>query len=172
MAPVQAMNVTMKNSWRQLLRVLLSIATSQFVPINLKMTGITDKVYEAAKKIASTFNTSLAKTSLSDTFVDGSCSVQSYSFTVSPYLHADTQDDEMFVRDLDRRLCVTYYTPKFLRKRGVRMKKPYEDCVPYLSHQDVRMATQRMEKKMSPRKERDHPYNEEDDGLHCFSAYV
>ncbi|EFQ27070.1 uncharacterized protein GLRG_02241 [Colletotrichum graminicola M1.001] len=185
MAPVQAMNVTIKNSWQQLSRVILSIATSQLVPIDLKMTGITDKgseerhknpsrqqFYEAAKKTASTFNTSLAKTSLSDTFVDGSCDVESYSLTVSPHLHADTQDDEMFVQDLDRRLHVAYYTPKFLRKKGIRMEKLYEDCVPYLSHKDVRMATQRIEKRMAPRNEREQPYNEKEEGLHCFSAYV
>ncbi|WDK16353.1 hypothetical protein CGRA01v4_07636 [Colletotrichum graminicola] len=186
MAPVQAMNVTIKNSWQQLSRVILSIATSQLVPIDLKMTGITDKgseerhknpsrqqFYEAAKKTASTFNTSLAKTSLvsrSNQVGNPPCDVASTSPTPSWMAH--TQDDEMFVQDLDRRLHVAYYTPKFLRKKGIRMEKLYEDCVPYLSHKDVRMATQRIEKRMAPRNEREQPYNEKEEGLHCFSAYV
>lgn len=63
------MEVNTDNFWRQLPRILLSIAKSQFVAIDLEMTGITDKnseerlgnptkqqIYESAKNIASTFN--------------------------------------------------------------------------------------------------------------------
>ncbi|KAK2064140.1 hypothetical protein LY76DRAFT_622738 [Colletotrichum caudatum] len=148
--------------------VLLSIANSQFVAIDLEMMGITDKVsverhenpgrqqvYEAAKKIASTFNVFDLGITCIMPQPDGSYDVESYSFPVSPYLHADTYDDEMFVWEVDRRLCVAYDTLGFLRKEG-----------------DVRMATQRIEKKMKPRKEREHPYNKSDEGLLFLSAYA
>lgn len=59
----------MENFWRQLPRILLSIANSQFVAIDFEMTGISDKsskekrgrptkhqIYETGKRIASTFN--------------------------------------------------------------------------------------------------------------------
>ncbi|KAK2003679.1 hypothetical protein LX36DRAFT_706938 [Colletotrichum falcatum] len=135
------MEITMENFWRQLPRVLLSIATSQFVAIDLEMTGIADKdlegnetpnrlqIYERAKKIASTFNV------------------------------------------FDLGITCIMAQPVF-EKGGVRLEKIYEDCVPYLSRRDVRKATQRMEKRMKPWKEREHPYNEDDEGLKLFSAYV
>ncbi|KAK2045642.1 hypothetical protein LZ31DRAFT_630495 [Colletotrichum somersetense] len=175
----------MVNFWQKLPRVLLSITNSQFVAIILEMTGITDKVsvercenpnrqqvYEAAKKIASTFNVFDLGITCIMPQPDGSYDFEFYSFPVSPYLHADARDEEMFVRDVDRRLCVAYDTLNFLRKKGVRMERIYENCVPYLNRKDVRMDTQRMEKRMEPRKEREHPYNESDKGLLFFSAYV
>ncbi|KAK2031804.1 ribonuclease CAF1 [Colletotrichum zoysiae] len=179
------MEVTTENFWQKLPRVLLSIANSQFVAIDLEMTGIADKasvekceypdrqqVYKDAKMIASTFNVFDLGITCIIAQPDGSYEVESYSFPVSPYLQADTRDDEMFVRDVDRRLCVAYDTLRFLRKEGVQMEKMYQDCVPYLSRKDVRMATERMEKRMEPRKEKEHPYSESDEGLLFFSTYV
>ncbi|KAK2013008.1 ribonuclease CAF1 [Colletotrichum eremochloae] len=179
------MDVTMENFWRQLPRIMLSIATSQFVAIDLEMTGIADKgserhenpdvhqIYETAKKIASTFNVFDLGITCIMVQSDGSYDVESYSFAVSPYLHADTRDDETFIQDVDRRLCIAYDTLKFLRKESVRIEKIYEDCVPYLSREDVRKATQRMEKRMERLNDLEqHPYDEDDEGLSFFSVYV
>ncbi|KAK1971578.1 hypothetical protein LY78DRAFT_699274 [Colletotrichum sublineola] len=164
---------------------MLSIATSQFVAIDLEMTGIADRgserhenpdvhqIYETAKKIASTFNVFDLGITCIMVQSDGSYDVESYSFAVSPYLHADTRDDETFIQDVDRRLCIAYDTLKFLRKESVRIEKIYEDCVPYLSRKDVRKATQRMEKRMERLNDLEqHPYDEDDEGLSFFSVYV
>ncbi|KAK1981637.1 ribonuclease H-like domain-containing protein [Colletotrichum cereale] len=179
------MDVNMENFGRQLPQLLMSIATSQFVTIDLEMTGITDRnleerhgdhgrqqTYEAAKAIASNFNVFDLGITCIMAQPDGSYEVESYSFTVSPYLHSNTRDDETFFQDVDRRLCIAYNTLKFLRKEGVRMGKMYEDCVSYLSLKDVRKASQRMEKRMEPRGDREHPYNEDDEGLSLFSVHV
>ncbi|TKW53453.1 Poly(A)-specific ribonuclease PARN, partial [Colletotrichum tanaceti] len=180
------MEVNTENFWRQLPRILLSIAKSQFVAIDLEMTGITDKknskerletptkqeIYESARNIASTFNVFELGITCIISKPDGSYMTESFSFTVSPYLHADTRDDETFVQDVDRRLSVSYNTLKFLRKEGIRMEKIYDDCVPYLSRKDVRKATERMEKKMKPWNAKEHPYDEDEEGLWFFSEYV
>lgn len=52
------------------------------------------------------------------------------------------------------------------------MEKIYDNCVPYLSRKDVLKATERMERQMEPWTVADHPYNEDDEGLCFFSAYV
>ncbi|TQN73348.1 Poly(A)-specific ribonuclease PARN [Colletotrichum shisoi] len=178
------MEVTTENFWRQLPRILLSIANSQFVAIDLEMTGIADKnseerlgnptkqqIYEIARKIASTFNVFELGITCIISKPDGAYTTESFSFTVSPYLHADTRNDETFVKDVDRRLSVSYNTLKFLRKERIRMEKIYDDCVPYLSRKDVRKATERMEKRMKPWSTKEHPYDEDQEGLCFFSEY-
>lgn len=52
------------------------------------------------------------------------------------------------------------------------MEKIYDDCVPYLSRKDVRKATERMEKRMKPWNTKEHPYDEDEEGLSFFSEYV
>ncbi|KXH34523.1 hypothetical protein CSIM01_00434 [Colletotrichum simmondsii] len=179
------MEVSSGNFWRQLPKILLSIAKSDFVAIDLEMTGITDKssadrsenltsqqIYESAKKIASKFNVFEMGMTCIESQSDGSYKTKTYSFTVSPYLHTETRADETFVKGLDRSLSVSYNTLKFLRSEGIRLEKIYEDCVPYLSRQEARLATRQMERRQEPWDARDHGYNEYDEGLTRFSVYV
>ncbi|UQC78621.1 uncharacterized protein CLUP02_04098 [Colletotrichum lupini] len=179
------MEVSSENFWRQLPNILLSIAKSDFVAIDLEMTGITDKssadhsgnptnqqIYESAKKIASKFNVFEMGMTCIQSQSDGSYKTETYSFTVSPYLHTETRADEKFVKGLDRRLSVSYNTLKFLRSEGIRLEKVYEDCVPYLSREEARLAVRQMQRRQDPWDAKDHGYNEDDEGLTTFSIYA
>ncbi|KAK1633637.1 ribonuclease H-like domain-containing protein [Colletotrichum phormii] len=178
------MEVSSENFWRQLPKILLSIAKSNFVAIDLEMTGITDKssenrpenptnqqIYESAKKIASKFNVfEMGITCIQHQSGDH-YKTETYSFTVSPYLHTQTRADEKFVKELDRNLSVSYNTLKFLQSEGIRLEKIYDDCVPYLSRKDARLATRQMKRRQEPWDVRDHGYNEHDEGLTTFCVY-
>ncbi|KAK1510439.1 uncharacterized protein CCOS01_15270 [Colletotrichum costaricense] len=179
------MEVSSENFWRQLPNILLSIAKSDFVAIDLEMTGITDKssadhsenptnqqIYESAKKIASKFNVFEMGMTCIQSQSDGSYKTETYSFTVSPYLHTETRADEKFVKGLDRSLSVSYNTLKFLRSEGIRLEKVYEDCVPYLSREEARLAVRQMQRRQDPWDAKDHGYNEDDEGLTTFSIYA
>ncbi|KAF4783741.1 hypothetical protein HER10_EVM0013300 [Colletotrichum scovillei] len=179
------MEVSSENFWRQLPKILLSIAKSRYVAIDVEMTGIMDKgsenrydnstnqqTYESAKNIASKFNVFELGITCVDKLSDGTYKTETYSFTVSPYLHTETRADETFVKGLDRSLSVSYNTLKFLRSEGIRLEKIYGNCVPYLSRQEARLATRQMERRQEPWDARDHGYNEEDEGLDTFSIYV
>ncbi|KAJ0327741.1 hypothetical protein COL5a_005714 [Colletotrichum fioriniae] len=179
------MEVSSENFWRQLPKILLSIAKSRYVAIDVEMTGIMDKgsenrhdnptnqqTYESAKNIASKFNVFELGITCVEKSSDGTYKTETYSFTVSPYLHTETRADETFVKGLDRSLSVSYNTLKFLRSEGIRLEKTYEDCVPYLSREEAHLATQQMERRQEPWEARDHGYNEHDEGLTTFSIYV
>ncbi|KXH55849.1 hypothetical protein CNYM01_09564 [Colletotrichum nymphaeae SA-01] len=179
------MEVSSENFWRQLPKILLSIAKSRYVAIDVEMTGIMDKgsenrydnptnqqTYESAKNIASKFNVFELGITCVDKLSDGTYKTETYSFTVSPYLRTETRADETFIKGLDRSLSVSYNTLKFLRSEGIRLEKIYEDCVPYLSRQEARLATRQMERRQEPWDAKDHGYNEHDEGLTTFSIYV
>ncbi|KAK1726989.1 ribonuclease H-like domain-containing protein [Colletotrichum acutatum] len=180
------MEVSSENFWRQLPKILLSIAKSRYIAIDVEMTGIMDKgsenrhdnltnqqTYESAKNIASKFNVfELGITCVEKLSADGTYKTETYSFTVSPYLHTETRADETFVKGLDRSLSVSYNTLKFLRSEGIRLEKIFEDCVPYLSREEARLATRQMERRQEPWDARDHGYNEHDECLTTFSIYA
>ncbi|KAI3540531.1 hypothetical protein CSPX01_08193 [Colletotrichum filicis] len=179
------MEVSSENFWRQLPKILLSIAKCRYVAIDVEMTGIMDRgsenrhgnptnqqTYESAKNIASKFNVFELGITCVEKLSDGTYKTETYSFTVSPYLHTETRADETFVKGLDRSLSVSYNTLKFLRSEGIRLEKIYEDCVPYLSREEARLATRQMERRQEPWDAKDHGYNEHDEGLTTFSIYV
>ncbi|KAK0378352.1 hypothetical protein CLIM01_04257 [Colletotrichum limetticola] len=179
------MEVSSENFWRQLPRILLSIAKCRYVAIDIEMTGIMDRgsenrhdnptnqqTYESAKNIASKFNVFELGITCVEKLSDGTYKTETYSFTVSPYLHTETRADETFVKGLDRSLSVSYNTLKFLRSEGIRLEKIYEDCVPYLSREEARLATRQMERRQEPWDAKDHGYNEHDEGLTTFYIYV
>ncbi|KAK7446173.1 hypothetical protein Landi51_07671 [Colletotrichum acutatum] len=179
------MEVSSENFWRQLPKILLSIAKSRYIAIDVEMTGIMDKgsenrhdnltnqqTYESAKNIASKFNVFELGITCVEKLSDGTYKTETYSFTVSPYLHTETRADETFVKGLDRSLSVSYNTLKFLRSEGIRLEKIFEDCVPYLSREEARLATRQMERRQEPWDARDHGYNEHDECLTTFSIYA
>ncbi|KXH59117.1 hypothetical protein CSAL01_05484 [Colletotrichum salicis] len=179
------MEVSSENFWRQLPKILLSIAKSDFVAIDLEMTGITNKssedglenptnqqIYESAKKIASKFNIFEMGITCVQHESGNSYKTESYSFTVSPHLHTQTRPDERFVKDLNRNLSVSYNTLKFLRSEGIRLEKIYDDCVPYLSRKEARLATRQKKRRQESFDVRNHGYNEHDEGLNFFCDYV
>ncbi|KAK1676686.1 hypothetical protein BDP55DRAFT_741120 [Colletotrichum godetiae] len=86
--------------------------------------------------------------------------------------HTQTRADEKFVKELDRNLSVSYNTLKFLRSEEIRLEKIYDDCVPYLSRKDARLATRQMKRRQVPWDVRDHRYNEHEEGLTIFCVYV
>ncbi|KAK1709270.1 ribonuclease H-like domain-containing protein [Colletotrichum lupini] len=179
------MEISSENFWRQLPKILLSIAKCRYVAIDVEMTGIMDRgsenrhdnptnqqTYESAKNVASKFNVFELGITFVEKLSDGTYKTETYSFTVSPYLHTETRADETFVKGLDRSLSVSYNTLKFLRSEGIRLEKIYEDCVPYLSREEARLATRQMERRQEPWDAKDHGYNEHDEGLTTFSIYV
>ncbi|KAL2877244.1 hypothetical protein SGCOL_007400 [Colletotrichum sp. CLE4] len=86
--------------------------------------------------------------------------------------HTQTRADEKFVKELDRNLSVSYNTLKFLRSEEIRLEKIYDNCVPYLSRKDARLATRQMKRRQAPWDVRDHRYNEHEEGLTIFCVYV
>ncbi|KAF4814747.1 Poly(A)-specific ribonuclease PNLDC1 [Colletotrichum siamense] len=175
------MEITMENFWRQLPRILISIAESNFVAIDVEMTGIADKmsenfwkktnqtrqgIYETGKRIASTYNVF----ELGLTY--DSYKTESYSFYVSPLLLEDTREDSFFAKDLGRNLTASLSTLKFMRKEGLQMEKIFDNPVPYLSRKESRDAIERLESRAQTEPIKDHPYDEDEEGLNFFSTYV
>ncbi|KAJ0346124.1 hypothetical protein KNSL1_007809, partial [Colletotrichum chrysophilum] len=143
------MEITMENFWRQLPRILISIAESNFVAIDVEMTGIADKmsenfwkktnqtrqgIYETGKRIASTYN--VFELGLTCVKPDG----------------GDTL--------------------KFMRKEGLQLEKIFDNPVPYLSRKESRDAIERLESRAQTQPIKDHPYDEDEEGLNFFSTYV
>ncbi|KAI8296534.1 hypothetical protein K4K56_003744 [Colletotrichum sp. SAR 10_98] len=175
------MEITMENFWRQLPRILISIAESNFVAIDVEMTGIADKmsenfwkktnqtrqgIYETGKRIASTYNVF----ELGLTY--DSYKTESYSFYVSPLLLEDTREDSFFAKDLGRNLTASLSTLRFMRKEGLQLEKIFDDPVPYLSRKESRDAIERLESRAQAQPIKDHPYDEDEEGLNFFSTYV
>ncbi|KAK2741631.1 caf1 family ribonuclease [Colletotrichum kahawae] len=181
------MEVTMENFWRQLPRILISIAESNFVTIDVEMTGIADKmsenfwkktnqtrqgIYETGKRIASTYNVFELGLTCVKPDGDDSYKTESYSFYVSPLLLEDTREDSFFAKDLGRNLTASLSTLKFMRKEGLQLEKIFDNPVPYLSRKESRDATERLESRAQTQPIKDHPYDEDEEGLNFFSTYV
>ncbi|KAF9872617.1 hypothetical protein CkaCkLH20_09796 [Colletotrichum karsti] len=181
------MEVNMENFWQQLPRILISIAESNFVAIDVEMTGITDNLadvarkqnnhtrqglYEAGKRIASTYNLFQLGLTCVKSDGDDSYKTETYSFYVSPLLLEDTREDDFFAQDVGRNLTTSLSTLKFMRREGLQLEKILDDPVPYLSRKEVREAEERLERRTQRQPLKDHPYNEDDEGLTFFSAYV
>ncbi|TDZ64985.1 Poly(A)-specific ribonuclease PARN [Colletotrichum trifolii] len=181
------MEVSMNNFWRMLPKILISIAEADFVAFDVEMTGISDKlseaaysqnnqtrqhIYEHGKRIASTFNLFQFGFTCLTAQRDGSYSTESFSFNVSPLLIEDTREDEFFAQDIGRNLTVSLNALKFLRREGQQLEKIFSNPVPYLSRKEIREARERLESRKTPRVLRDHQYNEDEEGLNFFSAYV
>ncbi|TEA22202.1 Poly(A)-specific ribonuclease PARN [Colletotrichum sidae] len=181
------MEVSMNNFWRMLPKILISIAEADFVAFDVEMTGISDKlseaaysrnnqtrqhIYEHSKRIASTFNLFQFGFTCLTAQRDGSYSTKSFSFNVSPLLIEDTREDEFFAQDIGRNLTVSLNALKFLRREGQQLEKIFSNPVPYLSRKEIREARERLESRKTPRVLRDHQYNEDEEGLNFFSAYV
>ncbi|KAJ5013405.1 hypothetical protein K4K57_002801 [Colletotrichum sp. SAR 10_99] len=175
------MEITMENFWRQLPRILISIAESNFVAIDVEMTGIADKmsenfwkktnqtrqgIYETGKRIASTYNVF----ELGLTY--DSYKTESYSFYISPLLLEDTREDSFFAKDLGRNLTASLSTLRFMRKEGLQLEKIFDNPVPYLSRKESRDAIERLESRAQTQPIKDHPYDEDEEGLNFFSTYV
>ncbi|KAI8310550.1 Poly(A)-specific ribonuclease PARN [Colletotrichum sp. SAR11_59] len=181
------MEITMENFWRQLPRILISIAESNFVAIDVEMTGIADKmsenfwkktnqtrqgVYETGKRIASTYNVFELGLTCVKPDGDDSYKTESYSFYVSPLLLEDTREDSFFAKDLGRNLTASLSTLKFMRKEGLQLEKIFDNPVPYLSRKESRDAIERLESRAQMQPFKDHPYDEDEEGLNFFSTYV
>ncbi|KAI8269708.1 Poly(A)-specific ribonuclease PARN [Colletotrichum sp. SAR11_239] len=123
-------------------------------------------IYETGKRIASTYNVF----ELGLTY--DSYKTESYSFYVSPLLLEDTREDSFFAKDLGRNLTASLSTLRFMRKEGLQLEKIFDNPVPYLSRKESRDAIERLESRAQTQPIKDHPYDEDEEGLNFFSTYV
>lgn len=59
-----------------------------------------------------------------------------------------------------------------MRKEGLQLEKIFDNPVPYLSRKESRDAIERLESRAQTRTIKDHPYDEDEEGLNFFSTYV